>query len=321
MKILILTVLYAAVAVAADGFTEASIRNMYAEWSRKHRRVRGITTPAAIEERYSNFRDNFLQIQRLNADRSATFELNELADQSNDELRARLGFRAPTGQMLSMMGPRVADTPTGDVPRSVDWRATKVAAIQDQGSCGSCWAFSTASNTESRIAIVYNRSIAKLSEQQLVDCDHVCGSYRSVSGCDEGCAGGLMPNAWTYQRDHELILASTYPYTARAGACRDGANRNPNGVVVGFELYSENEDELVATIAQKGPVAIAVDASAWSFYRGGIMKSVCSNTTLDDLNHAVNIVGYGSEDGQDYWIVRNSWGTQWVRGACAFICG
>merc|ERR1711936_682287 len=63
-------------------------------------------------------------------------------------------------------------------------------------------------------------------------------------------------------------------------------------------------------IANVGPLATSVAASSWSSYGGGIYSG-CSYDSNIRMNHGVQLVGYGSEEGQDYWIVRNSWGSSW----------
>lgn len=81
--------------------------------------------------------------------------------------------------------------------------------VQNQGSCGSCWAFSTIASLESRWAIA-SKNLLKLSEQQLVDCDRKT---------DQGCNGGLMDDAFTYLETAGSELESAYPYKGVDGTC------------------------------------------------------------------------------------------------------
>ncbi len=88
--------------------------------------------------------------------------------------------------------------------------------------------------------------------------------------------------------------------------------KNAGAVSVGFtEIVSGNDDMLMAAVALKGPVSVAVDASSdyFALYSSGIFTpDFCSRGYV---NHAMLLVGYGSENGHDYWILKNSWGPEW----------
>ncbi|CAH1995813.1 unnamed protein product [Acanthoscelides obtectus] len=133
-----------------------------------------------------------------------------------------------------------------------------------------------------------------------MDCS---GSYGN-----DGCDGGLMTSAFQYVHDNGINSEADYPYKGRKGSCK--FNRNKSVTKVG-KIYAvkKNEDALKEVIASVGPVSIGIDASSLSFYGGGVFNpSSCSSIAL---NHGVLAVGYGSADGKDYWLVKNSWGPSW----------
>ena len=205
----------------------------------------------------------------------------------------------------------------GDTPTAVDWRTEGVVAdIKNQGSCGSCWTFSTVVSIEGAAARKTGKLVT-LSEQNLVDCvkkDQIDGGDE----CCMGCSGGLMDNAFDYiikNQDGGIDTEDSYGYTGKDGTCAfDKANvgatiSNWTDVAVGDEVA------LADAIANAGPVSIALDASKqWQLYSGGILKprSIlgCSSDPTH-ADHGVAIVGYGTDDGVDYWWIRNSWGTTW----------
>jgi C1A family cysteine protease len=189
-----------------------------------------------------------------------------------------------------------AEVATDATPASVDWRSTAgvVNSVQNQQQCGSCWAFSATASVESRWAIK-SKTLLKLSEQQLVDCD---------TEQDQGCNGGLMDNAFTYLETNAMELETAYPYSAVDGTCTWKKSLG-KVTVVGFTDVKTTSEDLAAAIST-GPVSVAVAANDyWQMYSGGVATiDDCPN---DQLDHGVVAVGYTA----DYWIVRNSWGPSW----------
>ncbi|XP_063727493.1 cathepsin L-like [Symsagittifera roscoffensis] len=125
-------------------------------------------------------------------------------------------------------------------------------------------------------------TLVSLSEQQLVDCEYV----------DNGCHGGLTSDALTWVIKNGGSAVATF------------------STFIATPRY--NEDYLKTAVASVGPISIAIDASGHAFqlYRRGIYNPTSCNQYL--LNHGVLIAdGYGSEDGTDYWLVKNSWGANW----------
>ncbi|KAL3276500.1 hypothetical protein HHI36_011880 [Cryptolaemus montrouzieri] len=192
-----------------------------------------------------------------------------------------------------------------ELPDSIDWRQKgAVTKVKDQGHCGSCWSFSATGSLEGQ-HFRQTGKLVSLSEQNLVDCSRKYGN--------NGCNGGLMDNAFRYIKENKGIdTEADYPYKAEDQKCH--FNRKKIGATdKGFvDIESGDEDQLKAAIATVGPVSVAIDASHESFqlYAGGVYYD--SNCSSEELDHGVLAVGYGTDDsGQDYWIIKNSWGPSW----------
>lgn len=187
-----------------------------------------------------------------------------------------------------------------DAPESLDFRTLgAVTAIKNQGQCGSCWAFSAAANIEGQLALK-KKTVVQLSEQQLIDCNQN----------HQGCNGGLMNSAFKSVVDIGGIQSSeSYPYTALD---KKICNFDKSKVVTklsGFNIVKGNEKHLVQTLFENGPLSVAINASPLQFYTNGVYNPSPSQCNPKTLNHGVALVGYGSENGVDYYIVKNSWGT------------
>ena len=193
---------------------------------------------------------------------------------------------------------------TVSLPATIDWRQYGVVTeVKNQGQCGSCWSFSTTGSVEGQHARKTGQLVS-LSEQNLIDCSSSYGN--------NGCQGGVMDNAFRYMIANKGDdTERSYPYEMQKGNCRF----NQNNVGATIRSYADvprgSESYLQSAVGSVGPVSVAIDAShsSFQFYRGGVyVEPACSSTRLD---HGVLVVGYGTENGQDYWLVKNSWGTNW----------
>jgi cathepsin L len=183
--------------------------------------------------------------------------------------------------------------------------------IRNQGSCGSCWAISAVEAVEAQL----QRSGAagsdvRLSAQGLVDCvpnpQHCGGS----GGCD-GATGEL---AYAFMRDHGIPLEGDLPYKARTGQCPQqplaGAFPASQRVrVSGWNALPSNKAKpLMQALVSLGPTVVAVDGNNWFNYESGIFDGCDKDATI---GHAVLAKGYGQDSGTGYWLIQNSWGSQW----------
>ncbi|KAI3834203.1 hypothetical protein MKX03_030010 [Papaver bracteatum] len=283
--------------------TEKEMNDLYESWLIKHGKV--YNALGEKERRFEIFKDNLKFIDEHNSQIGLSYKvgLNKFADLTNDEYRKMyLGTKIDSKRSLySPKSDRYSVCDGDDLPDSIDWRTKgAVAPVKDQGSCGSCWAFSTIAAVEGINKIVTDDLIS-LSEQELVDCDT---SY------NEGCNGGLMDYAFQFIINNGGIDSEEdYPYKARDGTC-DSYRKNAKVVSIdGYEDVPVNDEKALQKAVANQPIAVAIEAGgrAFQLYSSGIFSGKCGTS----LDHGVTAVGYGSEDGKDYWIVKNSWGASW----------
>jgi KDEL-tailed cysteine endopeptidase len=257
-----------------------------------------------LEHRLDVFRSNLHFINQHNAVpfQNFTLGINQFADLTEDEFRER--FSRPLE--LGSYGCKSYSTHNAVVPSSVDWRQQgKVTSVKDQGQCGSCWSFSSTTTAESAWAIAGGQLI-DLSEQQLVDC------ATGISYGSHGCSGGQMSGAFKYLIQNGQCALNAYPYVS--GTTQVGGTCQKCDPVTRFstcyEITANDQVALTSAIVQQ-PVSIAIEADTKYFqlYSSGILTDAAK--CGQNLDHGVAIVGYGDDNGQKYYTVKNSWGTSW----------
>ena len=254
-----------------------------------------------LKNGYDIWKNNYDLVNDHNNKNTFQLEMNKFGDKylcdqykfSNKKISSRVHIN-----------PELYPYSINNLPSSVDWRNKSVVTnVKDQGQCGSCWAFSTVGSIEGQHALKTG-NLVSLSESQIVDCCHIGGVA--------GCGGGFMTDAFQcVMKENGLDTETSYPYVPLDESCAL-SNGTVGATIKGYVNVTGGEHGLQIAVATVGPVSVAIDASGFSFqmYKSGVYyEPDCSPTFLD---HAVLVVGYGTtSNGTDYWIVKNSWGSNW----------
>jgi len=305
MRLVVALVLLGCVAVSAmsRGYTY----EMY---------MREFQKPVRSEEDYAIrkaiFQTNLDIMVAHNEDKSQTYtmEVNKFMDFTPAELRSFTGYNAAQAQArrAAMQADEyrapVNHMSIDQLPTSVDWRTKGIiSTVKDQGSCGSCWAFGATESIESTVAQDTGKLLT-LSTQNVVS----CAPNPNHCGGTGGCSGSTAELAFDYVQGHGIASEADYPYKAQTGTCNESIKKIAH-IVSFVKLIENNYTDIMAALANTGPLAVNVDAMPWFSYGSGIFTGCGFNQI--DINHVVQLVGYGTENGMDYWIVRNSWGSGW----------
>jgi C1A family cysteine protease len=250
--------------------------------------------------RYNIFKDNMNLIRQHNSRNNTwTMEMNEFGDMTWSEVHKPC---LDVQSSLGMWYGKYNYIPSSNLPESVDWtNKGAVTPIKNQKQCGSCWSFSVTGGVEG-YNFIKTGKLTSLSEQQLVDC--------STSYGNNGCNGGLMDDGFKYVVKNGLCKETDYPYTASQNQCELSVRQNCHPVYIsGFKNVNPNDEEQLKSAVVSQPVSVAIEADkmGFQFYSKGIFSGTCGT----NLDHGVLLVGYGTDNGQDFWKVKNSWGSTW----------
>jgi len=274
-----------------------------------------------IDEEYRRFGIFLQNIQKIalwntNSDNGASLRPNQFTDLNTDEfiqyVHGKNG-KCYSGKrpQYTVGGQKVKSSEPVNLPASVDWTTEGVVTpVKNQGNCGSCWAFSATGSIECESAIKTGK-LYSLSEQQLVDCSSAEGNA--------GCDGGEMDDAFKYViKNGGLCSETEYPYKGVDGKCASSTCGTKYDPISSYSDVTKRDESALLTAAAAGCVSVAIEADqfAFQYYSSGVLDGTCGTS----LDHGVLVVGYGTLNSQEYWKVKNSWGTDWGENGYVLIC-
>jgi len=315
----------AAISVARAGETAAAEVPRFDDFMQLHDRAYA----AGSEEyrmRRALYEARAREAERQNSSphRLWTASANDLWDRTEEELGAMRGW-VGGARPASRSGGVFIQAAGAPLPEEKDWTDLKaMKLIHSQGGCGSCWAIASTTMLQAH-AEIHTTASRTFSAQQLVS----CVPNPKKCGGGGGCTGATVELAMDWVMGHGLAEDFQVPYVGQDGTCHEeggftgflaspsmpsfGSGSTTFGMH-GWETLPLNKMEpLMRALAERGPVAVSVDASPWHAYGRGIFDGCPADAII---NHAVVAVGYGKDKatGTKFWRIQNSWGRKWGEG-------
>uniref|UniRef100_A0A1D1YJG8 Cysteine proteinase RD21a n=1 Tax=Anthurium amnicola TaxID=1678845 RepID=A0A1D1YJG8_9ARAE len=275
---------------------------LYEEWLVLHNK--SYNKLKEKESRFEIFKHNLHFIDkhnRLENNHSYIVGLNHFADLTNKEFASIYlnNYTNNIGEFSPPMSDRYIHRNDDKLPDFMDWRSKgAVGLVKNQGRCKSCWAFSAVAAIEGINQICTDKLIT-LSEQQILDCE------MWETGC---CKVGYTHYAYEYViMNRGLDTDRNYPYHKKKEKCK--WNSVNAASITQYEFIPRNSENSLKKAVANQPISVVIGSHclAFQFYKSGIFDGACGKK----LKHNMVVIGYGSEDGKDFWIVKNSWGDKW----------
>jgi cathepsin L len=286
-KALVLVFLFCTISTLGSELTDADFYELFENFVVQYNKT--YSSDDHYLQRFEVFKKNLIMIEEYNLlNTGVKLAMNQFGDLTHEEYFSMLSSPVTAFPVYEAGDDYEVAAP----PASVDWRSKNIVTpVRNQAQCGPGICFSIVDSLSAFYSIKAKDVPYVFDTTVLTQCD------------GKGCNSQTADAVWAYIQKRGLgwYFDGVCPNEPIVGLCIKGSNYTKSG----------SESDLQIAVANKGPVAASIDASrsSFQFYASGVYyESSCSSTSL---NHALLIVGYGTSNGQDYWLCKNSWGTSW----------
>jgi len=310
----------AGTAVSVD-LGEWAMREHFAAFEGKFSKT--YSTVADRESKFRTFVQNMEEVVAKNAEllangEDAVFGITKFSDISPEEFIATmLNDQMPAAASGNVTVATPAKTATAT---AFDWRDVNVVtAVRNQGKdeCGDSWAVTAVEAVESQYALA-GGALTEFSVQQVVSCDPN----------NKGCHGGWYYRVWDEYLNivGGLTTEAAYPYAeatfqGNPPECQSDLSMVDGTIPSSYEWATVtctsakcdhvDEGPLKDNLVSYGPITVSIDARLFNYYKGGVFtESSCTNNA-NKISLCAQLVGYNTDAATPYWILKNSWGTDW----------